>query len=163
MLIHSLLFSVVGCVAVTAAEAGVVRLDFSGETVGAVSTTMPPLVGQWVVAADDKNQVLKVDGQQWKREHVPENLAATAAVLFAAGGVGFAERIRATPAFPLAVVPAVTDFRNGTISVRFKPLAGSEDQAAGIAFNLGVKADYLLVRANALEHNIGFFQVVNGS
>lgn len=145
------------------ADQPIVTLDFSGETPGAASLTAPGLVGLWSIAADGDNRVLKVDGQHWQRDQLPASLVPTGAVLFAEHGAAFADRMRARPDFPLAVVLAVGDFRTGTISVRFKPLAGSEDQAAGIAFNLDAKADYLLVRANALENNIGFFRVVNGS
>lgn len=146
-----------------AAEPSAVTLDFTAETSGAASTTAPALVGAWTIAADGQNRVLKVDGQHWQHDQLPAALAPTATVLFADRGVAFADRIRARPDFPLAAVPAISDFRTGTISVRFKPLAGSADQAAGIAFSLDAKADYLLVRANALEDNIGFFHVVNGS
>lgn len=148
---------------VHAADQTVMRFDFASEIPGAASVTAPALVGQWSIATDGGNQVLRVDGQHWQKDRLPATLTPTASALFAERGAAFAERIRARPEFPLAVIPAVGDFRTGTISVRFKALAGAEDQAAGIAFNLDAKADYLLVRANALEDNLGFFRVVNGA
>ena len=163
MLIHSFIVGIFWCSIAAAADGTVVKLDFSTETLGAISTSAPPVVGQWVIAADGDNHVLQVDGQHWRHDHLPDGLAATATTLFADAGKTFVERIRAHPDYPLAVIPAVNDFSSGTISVRFKPLVGSEDQAAGIAFNLGTNADYLLVRANALEDNLGYFRVVNGS
>ena len=59
MPIRSFMLMVVGCAVADASDAGAVRLDFFGETVGAVSTTLPPLVGQWVIATDGDNRVLK--------------------------------------------------------------------------------------------------------
>lgn len=47
-------------------------------------------------------------------------------------------------------------------SVRFLPLAGKIDQAAGFAFGLQRDGSYLGVRANALEDNLLFFKVVRG-
>lgn len=154
---------VVGVASAAEVAPSTIHLDFSADTVGSPSTTAPALVGQWVIATDGDNHVLKVDGQHWRHDQLPDALVPTATALFAERAAGFVERIRARPDFPLTAIPGVSDFRTGTIRVRFKPLAGSEDQAAGIAFNLDTKADYLLVRANALEDNIGFFRVVNGS
>ncbi len=56
----------------------------------------------------------------------------------------------------------IDDFRNGEISMRFKPLAGRIDQGAGILFNLKPNGDYLTIRANALENNLVLWQFVNG-
>ncbi len=56
----------------------------------------------------------------------------------------------------------IDDFRNGEISMRFKPLAGRIDQGAGILFNLKSNGDYLTVRANSLENNLVLWQFVNG-
>ena len=56
--------------------------------------------------------------------------------------------------FPFAVFKDLQNFREGEISLRFKPIAGRIDQAAGILFNLKPNGDYLIVRANALENNL---------
>ena len=53
----------------------------------------------------------------------------------------------------------IDDFREGEISMRFKPLEGRIDQGAGILFNLKPNGDYLTVRANALENNLVLWQV----
>ena len=49
-----------------------------------------------------------------------------------------------------------------TLSVRFYPAAGRIDQAAGIAWAIAPDGSYLGARANALEDNLLFFQVVRG-
>ena len=46
--------------------------------------------------------------------------------------------------------------------MRFKPVAGTVDQAGGIAVRLASPDDYYVVRANALEDNVRFYRVVNG-
>lgn len=63
--------------------------------------------------------------------------------------------------FPLAIYQPAT-LKNGTVSLRFKPVSGQVDQAGGIAVRLATPDDYYLVRANALEDNVRFYRVVKG-
>ena len=46
--------------------------------------------------------------------------------------------------------------------VRFKAVAGTVDQAGGIAVRLSDADNYYVVRANALEDNVRFYRVVKG-
>jgi chitinase len=48
------------------------------------------------------------------------------------------------------------------LSVRFKPLGGQKDQAAGLVLRYGDSNNYYVVRANALENNVVFYKFVNG-
>jgi hypothetical protein len=64
--------------------------------------------------------------------------------------------------YPYAVTKDIDDFREGEISMRFKPLVGRIDQGAGILFNLKPNGDSLIVRANALENNLVLFQFKKG-
>ena len=63
--------------------------------------------------------------------------------------------------FPLAVYKPYSG-KDLEISVRFKPVAGTVDQAGGIAVRLATPGDYYVVRANALEDNVRFYRVVKG-
>ena len=63
--------------------------------------------------------------------------------------------------FPLAIFEPVVA-KNIDVSVRFKPVAGRVDQAAGIAVRLLDGDNYYVVRANALEDNVRFYRVVKG-
>jgi hypothetical protein len=63
--------------------------------------------------------------------------------------------------FPLAIYKPYSG-KNLDVSVRFKPVAGSVDQAAGLALRLQTPDDYYVVRANALEDNVRFYRVVKG-
>jgi hypothetical protein len=70
--------------------------------------------------------------------------------------------VKAFAFFPFAVWkgdPPAGDLR---ASMRFFPRAGRIDQAAGIAFGITPDGTYFGVRANALEDNLLFFQVVKG-
>ena len=48
------------------------------------------------------------------------------------------------------------------ISVRFKPIKGRVDRAAGIVWRYQDKDNYYVVRANALENNVVLYKVHNG-
>lgn len=63
--------------------------------------------------------------------------------------------------FPLAIFdqPVAADVE---VAVRFKPVSGSVDRAAGIALRLGDRDNYYVVRANALEDNVRLYRVVKG-
>jgi hypothetical protein len=63
--------------------------------------------------------------------------------------------------FPLAVLRDVT-FRDGEVSVRFKPVAGKVDEAAGLVWRYRDRNNYYIVRANALENNVVLYKVENG-
>ena len=59
--------------------------------------------------------------------------------------------------FPLAVYKPYSG-KDLEISVRFKPVAGTVDQAGGIAVRMATPGDYYVVRANALEDNVRFYR-----
>lgn len=63
--------------------------------------------------------------------------------------------------FPLAIYQPVT-IRDGELSVRFKPVSGQVDQAAGLVWRYRDAGNYYLVRANALENNVVLYKVENG-
>ena len=63
--------------------------------------------------------------------------------------------------FPLCVVDGVTA-TDLELSVRFKPISGAGDQAAGLVWRYRDKDNYYIVRANALENNVVLYKVENG-
>ncbi len=95
-----------------------------------------PLVGQWRTETVAGAAVLVVDGSRHK--------------------------VSATEHFPIAVHAGTQDFREGTITVRFQPVSGIEDQAGGIFFDRKANGDYLVVRANALENNLNLYRYDSG-
>src|SRR5690242_2540924 len=63
--------------------------------------------------------------------------------------------------FPLCLYDAFSA-RNVDIEIRFRPMSGKVDRAAGIVFRLEDSDNYYLVRANALEDNVRLYHVVRG-
>jgi hypothetical protein len=63
--------------------------------------------------------------------------------------------------FPLAIHQAVSA-ADVDVRLRFKPVAGTVDQAGGIAVRLTDADNYYVARANALEDNVRFYRVVKG-
>jgi hypothetical protein len=63
--------------------------------------------------------------------------------------------------FPLAIYEKAS-FTDGSVSVRFKPVKGERDQAAGIVWRYRDPDNYFIVRANALEDNVVLYKVESG-
>lgn len=63
--------------------------------------------------------------------------------------------------FPLAIYQKAV-IADGSVGVRFKPVAGERDQAAGIVWRYQNPDNYYIVRANALEDNIVLYKVEGG-
>jgi len=55
---------------------------------------------------------------------------------------------------------AITD---GFVEVKFKPMQGSEDRAAGLMWRFKDGDNYCLARANALENNVSLYHTTRGS
>lgn len=62
---------------------------------------------------------------------------------------------------PLAILDRAA-VKDGEVSVRFKPVAGREERAAGVVFRYVDSKNYYLVRADALENNISLYRVKDG-
>ncbi len=63
--------------------------------------------------------------------------------------------------FPVAVVEDITA-TDVDLSVRFKPVSGRVDQAAGLVWRYKDEDNYYIVRANALEGNVVLYKVEKG-
>lgn len=63
--------------------------------------------------------------------------------------------------FPLCIYDALTA-KDVALSVRFKPVSGTVDQAAGLVARFRDKDNYYIVRANALEDNVRLYKVERG-
>ncbi len=64
-------------------------------------------------------------------------------------------------AFPWCVLRK-TSVENGFVEVRFKALAGREDQAGGVVWRWKDGNNYYVARANALENNVSLYYTENG-
>jgi hypothetical protein len=63
--------------------------------------------------------------------------------------------------FPVAVIADVAA-ADVDLSVRFKPVSGRVDQAAGLVWRFQNEDNYYIVRANALENNVVLYKVEKG-
>ncbi len=63
--------------------------------------------------------------------------------------------------FPVCVYDGFTA-TDVDVSVRYKPVSGKEDQAAGIVWRYRDQNNYYIVRANANENNVVLYKVENG-
>ena len=70
-------------------------------------------------------------------------------------------RDRTAGRFPLAIWNRAL-LQDGELSVAFKAVDGSIDQAAGIVWRYQDSNNYYIVRANALENNVVLYKVENG-
>lgn len=55
-----------------------------------------------------------------------------------------------------------TSLKDGFVEVKFKPVAGKEDQAGGVIWRAKDSNNYYIARANALEGNVVLYKTVNG-
>lgn len=63
--------------------------------------------------------------------------------------------------FPICLYEGLTA-KDLDLSVKFKPVSGKKDQAAGLVWRYRDQANYYIVRANALENNVVLYKVHNG-
>jgi hypothetical protein len=119
--------------------AGSRTFDFGGDTVGQPPkgfafghTAKVGAPGTWVVQADGTNQYLAQTNAD------PTNSR-----------------------FPVAVVSDIA-IADVDVSVRFRPVSGRVDQAAGLVWRYQNEDNYYVVRANALEHNVVLYKVERG-
>jgi hypothetical protein len=63
--------------------------------------------------------------------------------------------------FPVCIYEKLTA-KDADISVKFKPVSGQKDQAAGLVWRYKDKDNYYIVRANARENNVVLYKVESG-
>ncbi len=80
-----------------------------------------------------------------------------------AGGKVVAEtgQDRTGDRFPLAILDGF-EARDLSVSVHFRPVSGTVDQAAGLVARVRDRRNHYVARANALENNVRLYRVVNG-
>jgi hypothetical protein len=141
-----------------------VKVDLSKETVGKPPTTFEPMVGTWIVQQDGADKVIAVDGRPWvaSKDNPTKLLIESARRLYGTNNEELMDNARQFAYYPVAVLKSVRDFSNGTISVKFKTIAGDSDRAAGILFNVKPNGDWLAVRYNDTENNVALWEFHNG-
>jgi hypothetical protein len=141
-----------------------VRVDLSKETIGKPPVSFEPMVGTWVVAQDGADKVVMVDGRPWvaSKDNPTRLLIESARRLYGTSNEELMDNAKQFAYYPVAVLKSVKTFSNGSISVKFKTVAGDSDRASGILFNVKSNGDWLAVRYNDTEHNVALWEFHNG-
>src|SRR5687767_2581812 len=134
------MFVALGVLGLTVVASGATRkVDFSDSTVGQPPkgfefghTAKAGAPGKWIVQSEGDNKYLAQVD---------------------------ADNTRAR--FPVAVVSDI-NAADVDLSVRFKPVSGRVDQAAGLVWRFQNEDNYYIVRANALEDNVVLYKVQDG-
>ena len=115
------------------------KVDFTADAVGQAPkgflfghTAKTGAPGTWVIQLDSANKVLAQTNADSTRSR-----------------------------FPVAVLGDVS-VADVDLSVRFKPVSGRVDQAAGLVWRYRDEDNYYIVRANALEDNVVLYKVEKG-
>lgn len=141
---------------------GALSTRFDGEPAGGPSSAFEAVVGDWLVAQAGGATGFEVDGAKWRDGTPSSNLAEQAKRLYGDRYAEFLDGVKAFAFYPLAIYKELAPRGDLRVSVRFYPLAGKIDQAAGIAFGITPSGSYYGVRANALEDNLLYFTVAKG-
>jgi len=146
------------------ARAAEIKVDLSKEQVGKPPNTFEPMVGTWVVAKDGPDTVIMVDGRPWvaSKDNPTKLLIQSARKLYGTSNEELMDNGKQFAYYPVAVLKSVDSFANGAISLKFKTIAGDADRASGILFNVKPNGDWLAIRYNDTENNVGLFEFHNG-
>ena len=141
-----------------------IKVDLKKEKVGAPPQTFEPMVGTWLVAEDAGEKVIMVDGRPWvlSKDNPTKLLIQSARKLYGTSNEELMDNAKQFAYYPVAVLKGVDNFSNGTITVKFKTVAGDADRASGILFNVKPNGDWLAARYNDTENNLGLWEFHNG-
>ena len=115
--------------------------------------------GDWQRVEEDGQTLLLQDGSHYGSSF-STGLANMMGKMMGRKYLEILDNIGAYFYFPLAIAKEsyVTD---AALQVRVKPVAGSIDQAGGLAFGIRNVGNYFVFRINALEDNVILFEFVN--
>jgi hypothetical protein len=151
-------------IALTGLAAAETKVDLSKESVGKPPTTFEPMVGTWVVTQDAGEKVIMVDGRPWvaSKDNPTKLLIESARRLYGTSNEELMDNAKQFAYYPVAVLKGIGNFSDGTISLKFKTIAGDSDRASGILFNVKPNGDWLAVRYNDTENNVALWEFHNG-
>jgi hypothetical protein len=141
-----------------------VKVDLSKEQVGKPPVTFEPMVGTWQVAQDGGEKVIMVDGRPWvaSKDNPTKLLIESARRLYGTSNEELMDNAKQFAYYPVAILKGVDNFANGTISMKFKTVAGESDRCSGMVFNVKPNGDWLAIRYNDTENNIVLWEFHNG-
>src|SRR5205823_10867449 len=134
------------------------------ESVGGSAVAFEPIVGTWVVVKDGPDKAIMVDGRPWvtTKDNPTKLLVESARKLYGTSNEELMDNAKQFAYYPVAVLKSVDNFSNGSISLKFKTIAGDSDRCSGILFNVKPDGDWLAVRYNDTENNVALWEFHNG-
>ena len=86
-----------------------------------------------------------VDGRPWvaSKDNPTKLLVQSARKLYGTSNEELMDNAKQFAYYPVAVLQGVDNFSNGSISVKFKTIAGDADRASGILFNVKPNGEWL--------------------
>jgi hypothetical protein len=155
---------IAAALAVAALNAADLKIDLTKEQVGRPPAAFEPMVGTWLVAQDGADKVIMVDGRPWvaSKDNPTKLLIESARKLYGTTNEELMDNAKQFAYYPVAVLRGLDVFSNGTISMKFKTVAGDSDRCSGILFNVKPSGDWLAVRYNDTENNVAFWEFHNG-
>jgi hypothetical protein len=161
---HVGLFAAMAALLLIPLRAEDIKIDLGRETVGRTPVSFEPVMGSWIVAQDGPDKVIKVDGTAYSTtlDNASRLLLENARRFYGTSNEDLMDNAKQFAVFPIAILKAVDTFSNGTISVKFKTIAGNADRCSGILFNVKPNGDWLAVRYNDTENNIALWEFHNG-
>jgi hypothetical protein len=145
-------------------DAADLKVDLTKEQVGKAPATFEPMVGTWVVTQEGGEKVIMVDGRPWvaSKDNPTKLLVQSARRLYGTSNEELMDNAKQFAYYPVAVLKGVDSFSSGTISMKFKTVAGDADRCSGILFNVKPNGEWLAVRYNDTENNVGLWEFHNG-
>jgi hypothetical protein len=146
------------------AMAAELKVDLKSEQVGKSPVVFEPIVGTWTVAQDGGEKVIMLDGRPWtaSKDNPTKLLVQSARKLYGTSNEELMDNAKQFAYYPVAVLKTVDNFSNGTISMKFKTVAGEADRCSGILFNVKPNGEWLTVRYNDTENNVALWEFHNG-
>jgi hypothetical protein len=141
-----------------------IKVDLSKEQPGKPPVIFEPIVGTWLVAQDGPDRVIALDGRPWvaNKDTPTRLLVETARKLYGTSNEELMDNAKEFAFYPVAILKSVDNFSNGTISMKFKTMGGEADRCSGILFNVKPNGDWLAIRYNDTENNVGLWEFHGG-
>jgi hypothetical protein len=141
-----------------------IKVSLAGEQVGKTPVAFEPIVGTWTVAEDGGEKVIALDGRPWvaSKDTPTKLLVASARKLYGTNNEDLMDNAKQFAYYPVAILKSVDNFSNGTISMKFKTMGGEADRCSGILFNVKPNGEWLAIRYNDTENNVGLWEFHNG-
>ncbi len=115
--------------------------------------------GDWHRVVEDGRTLLLQDGSDYGSS-LSSGMANFMGKMMGAKYQELLDNIEAYYYFPMAIAKD-SEVADAALSVRTKSVAGSVDQAGGLAFGIRNINNYFVLRINALENNVILFEYVN--